>query len=350
MADPSANDRANLGDQGQHNEGAQKVPKGVRVHVHVVDIRDVEAHKEQHEHHGNARSILDVSLAESDFRALGAGFDLPDGGRSVTALAEKAPGGAFDPRDVAQLPAEQLGYKAEWVVERFRRYNLDWDITGLKLESLNPEAKAPVSILPSSPMSTIPERSDHSPARQAKMSGTASRMPEAEMTMRASIASSAIALAALILANQISSLRRLVARPAEIQGIVPQLALKIFPQDNLERLIFFALAATVAVCEELVYRGFVQLVFESLSGGVVAAGIVGSAAMFGLAHLYQGRKGLFTTSFLGLLFSIIRAWTGSLLAPLVAHFVADFTIGLMAPSRLRTAMASHTSAGTRGLS
>src|SRR5437764_1965918 len=82
-----------------------------------------------------------VSLAEADFRAGGAGFDLPDGGRSVTTLAEKAPGGAFDPRDVAKLPAQQLGYKADWVVERFRRYNLDWDITGLRLTSLNPEAK-----------------------------------------------------------------------------------------------------------------------------------------------------------------------------------------------------------------
>src|SRR5947207_12571235 len=82
-----------------------------------------------------------VSLGEAEFRGLGAGFDLPDGGRSVTALAEKAPGGAFDPRDVAKLPAQQLGYKADWVVERFRRYNLDWDITGLRLTSLDPEAK-----------------------------------------------------------------------------------------------------------------------------------------------------------------------------------------------------------------
>jgi hypothetical protein len=82
-----------------------------------------------------------VSLGEADFRAGGAGFDLPDGGRAVTELAEKAPGGAFDPRDVAKLPAQQLGYKADWVVERFRRYNLDWDITGLRLTSLNPEAK-----------------------------------------------------------------------------------------------------------------------------------------------------------------------------------------------------------------
>src|SRR5438876_9942063 len=83
----------------------------------------------------------DVSLAESDWRALGAGLDLPDGGRSITASAGSADGGAFDPRDVARLPAQRLGYKADWIVERFRRYNLDWDITALRLTSLNPEAK-----------------------------------------------------------------------------------------------------------------------------------------------------------------------------------------------------------------
>src|SRR4051812_13491140 len=82
-----------------------------------------------------------VSLSEPDFRALGEGFDLPDGGSAVTALAQAAPGGAFDPRDVAKIPAQQLGYKADWVVERFRRYNLDWDIGALKLTSLDPNAK-----------------------------------------------------------------------------------------------------------------------------------------------------------------------------------------------------------------
>src|SRR5437764_12106232 len=67
----------------------------------------------------NAKAVY-VSLGEADFRAGGAGFDLPDGGRAVSALAGKAPGGAFDPRDVAKIPAQELGYKADWVVERFR--------------------------------------------------------------------------------------------------------------------------------------------------------------------------------------------------------------------------------------
>lgn len=160
-------------------------------------------------------------------------------------------------------------------------------------------------------------------------------IPQPRLTIAVSIL-----LAALILASQLASLRRLVAQPAEIKGIVPQLALKIFPQDNLERLIFFALVSTVAVCEELIYRGFVQFVFQSLSGGFVIAAILGSAALFALAHLYQGTRGLLSTSIVGLLFSTIRWWTGSLLAPLIAHFVADLAVGLLAPSRLRAAFAS----------
>ncbi|HWA27232.1 MAG TPA: hypothetical protein VG734_16370 [Lacunisphaera sp.] len=81
------------------------------------------------------------SLAGDDFLALGADFKLPDEGKSVTALALAAPGGAFDPRDLEEIPAKTLGYEAKWCVERFKYYNLDWDITGLRLTSLDPGAK-----------------------------------------------------------------------------------------------------------------------------------------------------------------------------------------------------------------
>ena len=81
-----------------------------------------------------------VSLGEADFRAAGEGFELPDRGRTVSAMAAKAPGGAFDPRELASVLAREVGYEAGWAVERFRRYNLDWDITGLTLKSLDPQA------------------------------------------------------------------------------------------------------------------------------------------------------------------------------------------------------------------
>jgi membrane protease YdiL (CAAX protease family) len=159
-------------------------------------------------------------------------------------------------------------------------------------------------------------------------------IPRPELTVAAGIV-----LCALVLVNQILSLRRLTARPAELEGVIPQLALKIFPQDDIERLAFFALVVTVASCEELIYRGFIQHIFLVWPADSLLLAILGSAAFFALAHLYQGRRGLASTFIVGILFSAIRAWTGSLLAPFVAHFLADFTVGLLAPSKLRAAFA-----------
>ena len=76
-------------------------------------------------------------LSEQNFMAAGQILSLPDGGANLTDLAKAAPGGAFDPRDVGRLPPEQLGYDAEWFVERYPFYGLEWDITGLRMKSLN---------------------------------------------------------------------------------------------------------------------------------------------------------------------------------------------------------------------
>jgi uncharacterized protein len=148
----------------------------------------------------------------------------------------------------------------------------------------------------------------------------------------------ATVLAAIVLANQLVSLRRLTTHPPNAKGVLPQIALKIFPQDSAERVVFFGVVFTVAICEEVIFRGFVQRAFEDWAGGLVIAGIVGSAVMFAVAHLYQGRRGIITTFVVGLLFASIRSWTGSLLAPLVAHFIADITAGILAPPRLRAAL------------
>jgi CAAX protease family protein len=153
----------------------------------------------------------------------------------------------------------------------------------------------------------------------------------------------AVLLSALILVNQIVALRRLRDHPhSGAHGVLPHLALKVFPQDTVERLGFTALVSTVAICEELIYRGFAQRVFQDWAAGVVGpgvaivAGVIASAAMFSLAHLYQGRRGLASTFVVGLLFSTVRAFTASLVPTSVAHFVADITAGFLAPGRVRS--------------
>jgi len=39
------------------------------------------------------------------------GWDLPDGGRHVKALAHAAPGGSFDPRQLERIRSADLGYR-----------------------------------------------------------------------------------------------------------------------------------------------------------------------------------------------------------------------------------------------
>jgi membrane protease YdiL (CAAX protease family) len=143
-------------------------------------------------------------------------------------------------------------------------------------------------------------------------------------------------LAALVLVNQLVSLHRISGGAGETQGILPDLAKKVFPQDFGERLVFFVVVITVSVCEEVIYRGFAQAVFRNSLWKSVLAGILASAALFSLAHAYQGRKGICATFIVGALFSISRSWTGSLVPPILAHFVADFTAGMLAPSLFRS--------------
>jgi len=151
-------------------------------------------------------------------------------------------------------------------------------------------------------------------------------LPEPQLTI-----ATAAALALLLSANQFFSLRRLARLPPERHGFLHQMARRVMPQNLLERLAFLALVATVALCEEFLYRGFAFAVMQQAAAGSRAVGALGSSALFALAHLYQGRRGLTTTLAAGLAFSGTRILTASLVPSIAAHFLADLVAGLAAP-------------------
>ncbi|MGD0964466.1 MAG: CPBP family intramembrane glutamic endopeptidase [Candidatus Acidiferrales bacterium] len=146
-----------------------------------------------------------------------------------------------------------------------------------------------------------------------------------------------VVFAGLILTNQLLTLGQLASPPHAIHGTMAQLATRIFPQDAAERVAFSVVVATVAVCEELIYRGFVQTVFKQWGHFAVLA-IAAPSALFAVAHLYQGWRGILSTFVVGLCFSTIRWWTGSLLPPMISHFAADMAAGILAPRRFQTEM------------
>jgi hypothetical protein len=78
-------------------------------------------------------------LPADAFEALG--WDLPESGQTVKTIADVAPGGAFDPRQLER--ASGLGYRAAWHVVRYRYYGLDWDISGLRLTPDKPDPALP---------------------------------------------------------------------------------------------------------------------------------------------------------------------------------------------------------------
>lgn len=151
----------------------------------------------------------------------------------------------------------------------------------------------------------------------------------------------AIVISTLFFLLQVTSSRRLKAGAEELSAETVQLALKVFPRDGVEQLAFFALVSSVAICEEFIYRGFAQYVFQDWSHSLFL-GLVASSLLFSVAHLYQGRRGLVSTFAVGILFAGVRAWSGTLLPTVAAHFIADFTIGLLAPIRIREALAKST--------
>lgn len=85
-----------------------------------------------------------VLLPPDSFEQLG--WELPDGGAAVRALAEAAPRGAFEPEALEQLDPEEIGYTADWRVLRYNHYGLDWDITGLYLQPNEPVEGLPTLV------------------------------------------------------------------------------------------------------------------------------------------------------------------------------------------------------------
>lgn len=86
-----------------------------------------------------------ATLKADELGALG--WDLPDQGRNVKAIADAAMGGAFDPRALEKLKADELGYTAKFHVVRYPRYGFDWDITGVGLQPKKPAPGLPTIVI-----------------------------------------------------------------------------------------------------------------------------------------------------------------------------------------------------------
>lgn len=97
----------------------------------------------------------------------------------------------------------------------------------------------------------------------------------------------------------------------------------LMPTGGGEYVLALVFLAVVAVAEEVVFRGYLILrlraVFASPAAAVIIASIV-----FALGHGYQGSAGVVTVGALGAALAAVYLWRGSLVAPMVMHFLQNF--------------------------
>ncbi len=96
------------------------------------------------------------------------------------------------------------------------------------------------------------------------------------------------------------------------------------PRGSTEILLAILLVVVVAIAEETIFRGYLILRFSTLMNNAVA--VLLSVAVFTLGHGYEGSAGLVTVGFMGLMFALVYQWRRSLVAPMVMHFLQDFTV------------------------
>ena len=93
------------------------------------------------------------------------------------------------------------------------------------------------------------------------------------------------------------------------------------------------LVIIVALAEETIFRGYLILRFQGAHLSPVVAAVL-SSLIFSLGHGYEGTAGVVTVIYMGLTFAFIYLWRGSLVAPVIMHFLQDFS-GIVLPGLLR---------------
>jgi membrane protease YdiL (CAAX protease family) len=96
----------------------------------------------------------------------------------------------------------------------------------------------------------------------------------------------------------------------------------LLPQSFTEILLWIGVSLTAGICEEMVFRGYLQRQFHALSGSVAVA-VLGQGLVFGLFHAYQGWRNVVVISVLGVLYGALAAWRKNLRANIVVHAWTD---------------------------
>jgi CAAX protease family protein len=135
-----------------------------------------------------------------------------------------------------------------------------------------------------------------------------------------------LGLGALLIRWRLAQPARRVKLARSIRGFAD-----LIPRTDTERRVWVVAAISAGITEEILYRAFVMIVVANVLPDANTATVVAiSAAAFGLAHLYQGPRGILLTAVVGAALGAIVVSSGLLLA-IAVHAVIDLRVLIIPP-------------------
>jgi membrane protease YdiL (CAAX protease family) len=102
--------------------------------------------------------------------------------------------------------------------------------------------------------------------------------------------------------------------------------LPAIPAGPLGISVWLALSVSAGICEEIVFRGYLQRQLAAITGKPRLA-IVAQAILFGVAHGYEGVHAVVFIVVYGLVLGGLAAWRGNIRAGIWEHAVWDILAG-----------------------
>jgi membrane protease YdiL (CAAX protease family) len=96
----------------------------------------------------------------------------------------------------------------------------------------------------------------------------------------------------------------------------------LFPHGSAEISMWILVSLTAGICEEGLYRGYLQRQFTAFTKSA-AIGIALSAAAFGAAHAYQGWRHAIQIAALGAMLGALAYWRGTVRPGMISHAAQD---------------------------
>lgn len=95
----------------------------------------------------------------------------------------------------------------------------------------------------------------------------------------------------------------------------------LLPRDREEVLFGIAISVAAGIGEELFFRLLLPMLLAAFVGGIPA--VVMAVLLFGMAHAYQGWKGVTVTTLVGALLTAMYLMSGSLVIAMLFHATID---------------------------